>query len=125
MSNISLSTTTIDNTGEVVIAELPGNFDKLSLRKQKEVVVKVFQENLIMLNSFIQQKEDAAKQAKHLASKIKMSKEAKELARLRKDIKQLEGNLMGIKAESAGAMRVCKELGFDVSAEMRKMKLVE
>lgn len=118
----TLSKTTISENGNIV---LPKNFDSLSIKKQKALVVEAFRDNLIAINDIIEQLQKTREESKILNQRIKQSKEGRELTKMKKDVKQCANLLQTLEAERMGMLRITKKLGFDITTELKKMKLIE
>ena len=123
METATLSKTTVTENGSIVA--LPKNFEQLSMRKQKTLVVEAFRDNLIAINDVLQQTEQIKDASKTLAQRISLSKEGKELARMKKEIKQLGITSKELQSRRMGMLDITKKLGFDLGEELKKMKLIE
>ena len=123
METATLSKTTVTENGSIVA--LPKNFEQLSMRKQKTLVVEAFRDNLIAINDVLQQTEQIKDASKTLAQRISLSKEGKELARMKKEIKQLGITSKELQSRRMGMLDITKKLGFDLAEELKKMKLIE
>lgn len=119
----------MSNTTELAIAEngklvLPKNFDSLSYKRQRAIIVEAFRDNLIAINDVVEQIEAAKLSAKRKADFIRLSKEGKELSRLRNEIKRLVQLKNDLAAARTGMLIITKKLGFDVKEELKNMKLI-
>lgn len=117
------TTMAIAETGELV--PLPKNFDKLSERKQKQLVVEAFRDHLIEFNKTMDEIESIETETKELAKYIRYSKSGIRLAELRKDIQQMKKQKNDLAAARRGMLIITKKLGFDLAGELKKMKMIE
>jgi len=123
METATLSKTTITENGSIVA--LPKNFEQLSSRKQRTLIVEAFRDNLITINDTLQQIDNMNAQSKMLAQRIKLSKEGKELARTKRELKSLLNNFKELQSRRMGMLDLAKKLGYEITEELKKMKLIE
>ncbi len=112
----------VSENGSVIF---PKNFDALSVRNQKKAIIEAFRDNLIALNDTITAIERLKEDAKNLAQRIKLSKEGKELARLRKELSALDKQHNDIKSGRSWMLRMAAKLEIDIRAELKNLKLIE
>lgn len=106
-----LSITTIDELLEG--AELPDNFDKLSARKQKEIIFNTVLTTYKQLAETLQYKYKAEETKKLLQRKIKNLPESKKLTQLTKQLKEAKTEEMILLERYEGMKILAVALGFD------------
>lgn len=108
------------------VAVLPKNFDSLSVKKQKQAVVESFVQNLMAINNSITRMERTSQEAKNLQELLyKKTVEGRKFIALKKEIAALKKEHADALSGRAWMMRMARDLGFDVSAELKNMKLIE
>jgi hypothetical protein len=120
----------MSNDTMVAVAEngkliFPKNFDQLSHKRQKQIIVEAFRDNLIAINEAMDEMERLKESARRKAEFIRLSKEGKELARCKSELKRLAQLKNDLCAARAGMLLITKKLGFNVIEELKKMKLIE
>lgn len=119
MSNTQVQTL-ISADGALV--ELPKNFDKLPERRQKALIVAIIQEQQMEIADTITQYKKSEVIVKALTSRIRMSKEYRELNELKKQIKKLKDAEDAMIDMRSGMLKLSKKLGFDVHQEVSRIK---
>ncbi len=121
LENQPTSELVVTETGEV---KLPGNFEKLSEKKQKAVIITELQEAEHSFVSVITKQKDINERIKRLTYQLSQTKQMQELKALKKDVNEMTklSNLMLIRVQ--GMLHLAKKLGFDVTAEMKNFKMI-
>lgn len=122
-STTALSKTVIAENGSVI--NLPKNFDKLSQRKQKEIVLEALRNEMIMINKLAGNQRELKERIKQQNNLIRNSKEHKDLMKMKKQLKedsQLEDDLL---IEQGGMIKIAMRLGIIKEADLRNIVLIE
>lgn len=116
-------------TSQLVVTEngevkLPGNFEKLSEKKQKSVIITELQEAEHSFVSIITKQKDVTEKIKRLTYQLSQTKQMQELKALKKDVTEMNklSQLMLVRVQ--GMIHLSKKLGFDVTAEMKNFKML-
>lgn len=122
-STTSLSKTVIAENGSVI--NLPKNFDKLSQRKQKEIVINALRNEMIMINKLAGSQRELKERIKLQNNLIRNSKEHKDLMKMKKQFKEdarLEDELL---IEQGGMIKIAVQLGIVKEADLKNIVLIE
>lgn len=122
-STTALSKTVIAENGSVI--NLPKNFDKLSQRKQKEIVLEALRNEMIMINKLAGNQRELKERIKQQNNLIRNSKEHKDLMKMKKQLKEdarLEDDLL---IEQGGMIKLAMQLGIVKEADIRNIVLIE
>lgn len=106
-----LSTLTVDKILEA--QQLPDNFEKLSPRKQKEIIMREVGEVYMKVLEVIDFKYKAKEAEKKLVNQVKQNPANIKLAALRKQIKLNFQNEKDLLARFYGMKHLASALGFD------------
>jgi len=116
-------------TSQLVVTEdgevkLPGNFEKLSEKKQKLVIITELQEAEHSFVSIITKQKDITEKIKRLTYQLSQTKQMLELKALKRDLTEMNklSQLMLVRVQ--GMIHLSKKLGFDVTAEMKNFKML-
>lgn len=116
-------------TSQLVVTEngevkLPGNFDKLSEKKQKSVIIIELQEAEHSFVSVITKHKEVTEKIKRLTYQLSQTKQMQELKALKKEVNEMNklSQLMLVRVQ--GMLHLSKKLGFDVTAEMKNFKMI-
>ena len=115
MNNQELSTLTLTETG---FQKLPENFEALSAKKQKAVMLELFQEQHIQVLDYLNEAEEIQRKIAKINEILKNSKQVKELKELRKELKHVKNVSSSILMERSGMIRMSKKLGYDLTKEL-------
>lgn len=123
MSNTNVQTLPAVSDGAVM--SLPKNFDKLPERRQKALIVAIIQEQQMEIADAITQYKKMEVIVKAITSRIRMSKEYRELNELKKQIKKLKDAEDAMIDMRSGMLKLSKKMGFDVHQEVSRIKQLE
>lgn len=117
-----------NNNTTVMVADhpvLPRNFETLPAKRQRQAVVEAFRDNLIAINDAHDDVERLIDSARRKSEMIRLSREGKELVKLRSEIKRLQASIRDLAAARQGMLGITKKLGFNVNDEIKNMKLID
>jgi len=116
--NQELSSTTIEDL-------LPGNFDKLSAKKQSALILNAAKDQLLEAIKIDVNIKEATERAKVLQMKINASQQMKDLKQLKRDIKQYTRMHEAMVMQFQGMIKLAKKLGLDLEEELKKFRVIE
>ena len=111
--------------GEKGIIPLPNNFDKMSERKQKNIIFGVLVEYNNSISTDVELDDSEAKEQRKLTALIKNSKEGKRLDALRKARADRKKQREMLLIERNGVLKVAKRMGLEITAELKRLKEIE
>lgn len=110
--------------GEKGIVPLPSNFDKLSERKQKNLIMGILIEYNNEIASDAELDNVETVEQRKLTLMIKNSKQGQELERLRKARADRKRRKEMLLIERNGVLKVVKRMGIEITEELKKLKEV-
>lgn len=127
---MSKEAVTLDNQRTAVmvsekgIVPLPSNFDKLSERKQKAVIVGILAEYNNEIASDAELDNVEAVEQRKLTLMISNSKEGRALDKLKKARAERKKRKEMLLIERNGVLKVAKRMGLEMAEELKKLKEV-
>lgn len=110
--------------GEKGIVPLPNNFDKLSERKQKNLIMGILIEYNNEIASDAELDNVESVEQRKLTFMIKNSKEGRALERIRKAKADRKKRKEMLLIERNGVLKVVKRMGLEITEELKKLKEV-
>lgn len=104
------------------IVQLPDNFEKLAVKKQKNLIVGILIEYNNEIASDAELDSVEAIEQKKLFLMIKNSKEGRRLEQLRKAKAERKHKKEMLLIERNGVLKVAKKMGVEMSEELKKLK---
>lgn len=104
---------------------LPKNFDSLSEKKQKGIILSELAEAQSEICNIVDDEERAKQEIKSLQTLLKSSKEFKRLNELKKSNKTSRVRVNQLLSERNGILKVAKKMGLDIKEELKKIKAIE
>ncbi len=119
--SVEISETEVGESGLV----LHQNFENLSTKKQKDLIVTALHDTQIQLVQTLDEVKELELQAKKLNAMITRSKEMKQLKEIRAQIKQGKKVVDNTLAERNGMLHLTKKLGLNLTNEVNQMKQIK
>ena len=114
----------ISKNGNLI--ELPKNFEKLSEKKQRNMIIAALQEQQMQIADLFNSEKELSDTFKLLNQRIKQSKEYGALIDMKKQIKDLAKQRQSALMERQGALKLAAKLGFDdIREDLRRIKQIE
>lgn len=106
------------------IVPLPDNFDKMSERKQKNLIMGILIEYNNEIASDAELDNVESVEQRKLTSMIKNSKEGRQLDKIRKARSDRKRRKEMLLIERNGVLKVVKRMGIEIAEELKKLKEV-
>ena len=117
---LAISSKVVSQNGSV----LPKNFDSLSEKKQKNIIIGELVEIQNLICSLVELSNENKAEIKKLTQIIKSSKEFKRVMDLKKDNKTSEKTISISLSERNGILKVAQKMGLDMKEEVKRIKEV-
>jgi hypothetical protein len=108
--------------GEKGIVNLPGNFDKMSERRQKNLIVGILIEYNSEIAGDVELDSKESLEQRQLSAVIKNSKEGRRLEALRRARQERKNRKEQLLIERNGVLKVAKRMGLEMTEELKKLK---
>jgi len=121
-----LSTVTVEEILQSNDHELPDNFDKLSAKKQKEIIYNTVLDTFRKLVETLSYKHKAEQAKKLLTAELKRNATAVKLQKVKKELKQAQSDEFVLMERYNGMLQLAKALNFDkkLLAEIQKQDAI-
>lgn len=126
MNTQALSKSVIAEDGAVIGLEgkLPKNFEQLSAKRQKQIVMDALRDEIIQITRLAEEQQIMREKIKRQNALIKNSKEFRTLTNMKKQLKsdsKLEYDLI---SEFSGMKKIALQLGLIGKDDLRKIKMI-